>query len=128
MPGSISFSCETGTHDVRALGGVRLHDVEFFGSQGARLFQDAVVHADFSDVMQQRRNLQFIQLFRCQLHFLRDDAGIFRDAAGVTARVRILFVDGGGKHADRAEEQFAVLFGGFLQALDVLLDIVRPSN
>ena len=52
-------------------------------------------------------------------------AGIFRDAAGVTARVRILFVDGGGEHADGAEEQLAIFVGGLLQAFDVLFDVAR---
>jgi len=41
----------------------------------------------------------------------------------VTARVGILFVDGRGKHADRTDKQLAIFFGGFLQPLDVLLDV-----
>ena len=41
----------------------------------------------------------------------------------MASRVRILFVDGGGEHADGAEEQLAIFFGGLLQPLDVLLDV-----
>ncbi len=41
----------------------------------------------------------------------------------MTARVRVLFVDRGGEHADGADEQLAILFCRFLQALDVLFDI-----
>src|SRR5579864_6850488 len=41
----------------------------------------------------------------------------------MTTRVGILFVDGGGEHADRAEEEVAILGGGLLQAFDVTLDI-----
>ncbi len=58
-------------------------------------------------------------------HVLADDDGIFGDAAGVAAGVGILFVDGGGEHADGAEEEFAIFLGGLLQALDVLLDVAR---
>ena len=41
----------------------------------------------------------------------------------MTARVRILFIDGCGKHSNGADKQLAVLFGRFFQPLDVLLDI-----
>src|SRR6202008_481878 len=87
--------------------------------------QHTVVDADLADVMQQRGNLEFVQLFRRHAHFLRDHGRILRHAPGVTAGVRVLFVDGGRKHADRADEQLAVFFGGFLQALDVLFDVAR---
>ena len=100
-----------------------LHDVEFFGSERAGLFEDAVVDADFADVVQQRRDFQFVEVIGRQAQFLRNQSGIFRNAAGVTASVRILFVDGRGKHADGAEEQLAIFLGGFFQALDVLLDV-----
>src|SRR5208337_4276769 len=35
----------------------------------------------------------------------------------------ILFVDGGSKHADGADEELAVLLRGFFEALNVLLDV-----
>src|SRR6201984_1542470 len=35
----------------------------------------------------------------------------------------MLVVDGGGEHADRAEEEIAIFGGGVLQAFDVALDI-----
>ena len=49
--------------------------------------------------------------------------GIFCDAAGMAASVGVLFVDGGGEHADGAEEQLAIFRGGLLQALDVFFDV-----
>ena len=110
-------------HDVRAFHGVLLHQAEFLGRQRAGLFQHAVLDADFSDVVQQRRDAQLIHLCRIEAKFLPDQRRILRHAAGVTARVRILFVDGRGEHADRPEEQFAIFLRGFLQALDVFLDV-----
>ena len=41
----------------------------------------------------------------------------------MAAGVGILFVDGGGEHADRAQEELAIFFGGLLEAFDVLLDV-----
>src|SRR5262249_50165381 len=58
-----------------------------------------------------------------KLQFLRDQRRILCDAAGVPTRIRVLFVDCCRQHADRADEQLAILFGGFLQPLDVLLDV-----
>ena len=58
-----------------------------------------------------------------QTQFLRDERRIFRYAAGVTPRIRILFVDRRGEHANRADEEFAILLGGFLQPFDVLFDV-----
>ena len=43
----------------------------------------------------------------------------------MTTSVGILFVDGGGEHADGAEEQLAIFGGGLLEALDVLFDVTR---
>ena len=40
------------TQDVGALGGVRLHDVEFFRGECARLLEDAVFDANFADIVQ----------------------------------------------------------------------------
>ncbi len=37
--------------------------------------------------------------------------------------VGILFVNGRGEHADGAQEELAIFFGGLLQAFDVLLDV-----
>ncbi len=118
------FQLRNRTHDVGAFGGVRLHDVEFFRRQRAGLFQNTVINADLADVMQQRSDAQLIQIIGWQFHFLGNDAGIFRHAPRVTTRIRILFVDGGRKHADGADKQFAIFFGGFLQPFDIFFDIV----
>ena len=40
--------------NVCTLGGVGFHDLEFFGSQGARFFQNAIFNADFAYVVQLR--------------------------------------------------------------------------
>ena len=40
--------------------------------------------------------------------------GVFGDAVGMAAGVRIFFVDGGGEHADGAKEEVAVFLGGLL--------------
>ena len=100
-----------------------LHQPKFLGRERAGLFQHAVFDTDFSDVVQQRRNAQLVQLFRAESQLLADQRRILGHATGVTARVRILFVDGRGEHADRSDKQLAILFGGFLQALDVFLDV-----
>ncbi len=73
--------------------------------------------------MEQRGDLEFVELVSGQAHFLRNQSGIFGDAPRVTASVRVLFVDGRGEHADGADEQLAIFLGGFLQALDVFLDV-----
>ena len=93
------------------------------GVKRAGLFQHAIVDTDFADVVKQGGDAQLVQIFGREAQFLGDQRGIFGDAAGVTAGVRILFVDGGGEHADGADEQFAIFFGGFLEALDVLFDV-----
>ena len=112
-----------GAHDVRAFDGVLLHQAELFGRKRPRLFQHAILDADFSHVVQQRGNAQLVQLFGGEPKFLPDQCGIFRDAPGVTARVWILFVDGRGEHANRADKQFTVLFRRFFQLLDEFLDV-----
>ena len=52
-----------GTHDVGALHGMLLHDVEFFVGQRAGLLEHAVVHADLADVVQQRGDAQAVEIF-----------------------------------------------------------------
>src|SRR5260370_32105612 len=73
--------------------------------------------------MQQRGDAQLVQLFRREPQLLADQRRILRHSAGVTARVRILFVDGRGKHSNGTDKQLTVFLGGFLQALDVFLDV-----
>src|SRR5208283_5366978 len=110
-------------HDVGALGGVRFHDIELFGRKRAGLLQDAVVHANLADVMKEGGDAQLVQILGGKLEFLRDHRGILSHTAGVTPGIGVLFVDGGREHADGADEQLAVLLRGFLEALDVLLDV-----
>ena len=78
--------------------------------------------------MQQRGNAQAVEIFGRELQIFADDHRIFRDATGVTARVGILFVDGGGEHADGAEEEIAIFGGGLLQAFDVTARYRRPCD
>jgi len=112
-----------GAHDVRAFHGVLLHQLEFLSGEGARLFQDAVVHADFADIVQERGDAQFVEVLFGKSKLARNQCGIFCDAAGVASSVRILFVDCGRQHADGAEEKLPIGFGGLLQLFDVLLDV-----
>ena len=79
---------------------MRLHDFEFFRSQSARFFQDAVFDADFTDIMQLRRDSQDFQKFRVHPHLFRDHQRVFGNAVGMAARVRVFFVDGAGQHLD----------------------------
>ena len=100
-----------------------LHQAKFFRRQRPRLFQHAVLDADLSDVMQQRGDAQLVQFFGAEPEFLPDQHRILCHTAGVTARIGILFVDGRRKHTDRADKQLAIFFSGFLQPLDVFLDV-----
>src|SRR5215467_1137066 len=110
-------------HDVGALNRVLFHQLELFVGERTGLFQYAVVHADLAHVVKQRGNAQLVQIVLGEAQLAADERGVFRDAAGVTAGVRILFVDGGGEHADGAEKKLAVGFRGFLELLDVLFDV-----
>ena len=110
-------------HDVRAFDGVLLHKLKLFGSQSAGLLQDPIVHADFSDVVQQRGNPQFVQILVGKPKFAPNQRGIFRHAARMASRVGVFFVDGSGQHPNGAEKQFAIGFRGFFQFLDVLFDV-----
>ena len=103
--------------------GVLLHQVEFFVGQLAGFFEHAVIHADFSHVVQERGDAQAVEVFGVQAQRIADDQRILGHAPGVTAGVGILFVDGRGEHADGAQKQLAVFLGGELQALDVFLDV-----
>src|ERR1700757_4608740 len=73
--------------------------------------------------MEQRRYANLVQVLSRKVKMLADNHGKFCDASRMAARVRILFVDGGGKHADRAQEEIAILFRGLFQLLDEFLDI-----
>src|SRR5208283_4089677 len=94
-----------------------------FRRQRARLFQNAIVDTNLADVVEQGGDAQLVQILGGKFQFLRDHGGILGHAAGVTASVRILFVDSGREHADGANKELAVFLRGFLQALDVLLDV-----
>ncbi len=111
-------------HDVGALGRMLLHDLEFFGRERAGLLEDAVVHADLADVVQQGGDAQAVEVLGGETQLSADEQGIVSDAIGMAARVGILFVDGGGEHADGAKEEFAVFLGGLLQLGDIALDVV----
>src|SRR5580692_9581024 len=92
------------TQNIGALGGVRFHDVEFFRGECARLLEDAVFDSNFADIVQLGGDAHgFYELFR-HTHFFGDHHGIASDAIGVTASVRIFFVDRSGEHLNRAHE------------------------
>jgi hypothetical protein len=57
------FQLGDGTHDVGAFHRVLLHEVEFFVGELAGLFEDAVIHPDFSHVVQQRGDAQAVEIF-----------------------------------------------------------------
>ncbi len=109
MPGSMSFSCETGRMMFAPFTVCCFIRFEFFVGELAGLFQHAVVDADLADVVQQRRDAQAVEIFGAQAEPVADDDRIFRHAPGMAARVRVLFVDGRGEHANRAEEELAIL-------------------
>src|SRR5712692_4096384 len=122
MPGSISFNCETGRMMFAPLMVCCFMRSNSSGVSAPGFFS-AVLHADLANVMQQRGNSQPVQLFRRKAQLPGNNHRIFCDAAGVTSRVGILFIDGRGEHADRADEELAIFLRGFLQALDVLFDV-----
>src|SRR5579859_3011571 len=112
-----------GAHDVGAFDGVLLHQFEFFRSQSAGFFENAIVDADFSDIVQERGDAQLVEVHIGKAEFTANERGVLCDATGMASGVRILFVDGGREHADRAKEEFAIGFGGFLEFFDVLFDV-----
>ena len=125
MPGSMSFSCATGRMMLAPLMGccfIRSNSSSvslpgFFRTRSST----PILPTSCSSAEMRRRS----RSSAVQAHVFADDDGIFRDAAGVTTGVGILFVDGRGEHADGAEEQLAIFRGGLLQAFDVLLDVAR---
>src|SRR4029077_3705196 len=100
-----------------------LHQFKFFGVQRTGLFQDTIVDANFSYIMQKRRDTQLVEFFLRESKFACNESGIFRYSAGMASRVGVLFVDGRRQHANGAEEQFTICFGGFLQFFNVLFDV-----
>src|SRR5713226_8195600 len=110
-------------HDVGAFDGVLLHQVELFRSQGAGLFEDAVVHADFTDIVQERGDADFVEILGGKAELLAYEEGVLGYAPGMASRIGILFVDRRGEHADGAKEELVVFFGGFLELLDLFLDV-----
>ncbi len=101
-------------HDVRALGGMLFHDDKFFGRERPRLLEHAVVDADLAHVVEQGSDAQAIEVFGRKPQLLAQHHGVFGHAIGMAARVRVFFVDSGGEHANRAQEQVAIFLGGLL--------------
>ena len=118
MPGMTSASCGIARHDRRALDRVRLHHLELFLRQRGGLADDAVVHADLADVVEQRREPDPLDVLGGQAHLLGDRGRVARDPLGVAARVRVLGVDRLGERPDRGQEQLAVLAGGPLDLVE----------
>ena len=58
--------------NICALGGVRLHDLEFFRGQSAWLFENAVLNSYFADVMQLGGDADSLEKVFRHSHFLRD--------------------------------------------------------
>ena len=112
------------TQNVGALGGMRLHDLELFFRQCSGLLQDVIFNADLAHIVKLSRDAQGLHEMSGQVHFLRNEQGIARDAVGVAARVRVFFVDRTGQHLDGAHEQLFILFGGALQVFHVTLEFV----
>ena len=117
------FQLSNRTHDVRALTGMLLHDLEFLGGQCAGFLEHAIVHPDFSDVVKQGRDAQSVQFLGRKVELLADHDRVFGDAIGMAARVGIFFVDGRGEHTNGAQEELAVFLGGLLQTRDIAFDI-----
>ena len=111
--------------DIRAFGGVGLHDLEFFRSQSARFFQNPIFDADFANVMQLGGNSQNFEESASSPISRGDHQRILRDAIGMATRVRIFFVDRAGEHLDRAHEQRLVLLRSALQVFNELLKFFR---
>src|SRR5579863_4078798 len=97
------------TQNIGALGGVRFHDVEFFRSKCARLLENAVFDSNFANIVQLGGDAHGLyEIFR-HAHFFGDHHGIASDTVGVTASVRIFFVDRPGEHLNRTHEQITIL-------------------
>ena len=89
---------------MSALGGVRLHDVEFLGGECAWLFQDAVLDPDLAHVVQLGGDAHYLHELLRLAHLAGDHHRVARDPVGVAARVGVLFIDRTGQHLDGTHE------------------------
>src|SRR5262249_42308508 len=80
---------------------------------------------DLADVMELRGDAELLDLFGSAPHLRSQKDGVASYAIGVTASVRILFVDRSGEHLDRVQEERFVLLGGALQIMHEALEVVR---
>ena len=58
--------------NICALGGVRLHNLEFFRGQSARFLENAVFNSYFANIMQLGGDANRLQKVFRHSHFLRD--------------------------------------------------------
>ena len=77
----------------------------FLVGELAGLLQDAVVHADLADVVQQAHQVEVALVVRRHLQLLADPHGDPGHPLGMARGVRVLGVDRGGQGADHAEEE-----------------------
>ncbi len=74
------FQLSHGAQDVGALAGVGFHDVEFFGGECARLFQDAVFDPDLAHIVQLGGDAHDLQKLLGLAHFTSDQHRVAGDA------------------------------------------------
>src|SRR5229473_2713730 len=107
MPGSISLSWATGRMMLAPLEGCCFISSNSSGVSEPGFFRTRSSTPILPDVVQQRGDAQPVELFGRKPQLPADGQRILGHAPGMAAGVRILFVNGGGEHADRAEEQLA---------------------
>src|SRR5579863_205698 len=119
------FQLRHRSQDVCALSGMGFHDFEFFRSECARLLQDAILDANFADIVQLGGDAHgFDEVFR-DAHFFGNHQGIAGDAVGMAASVRVFFVDCASEHLNRAHEQVTVRSGGAFEVEYEVLELFR---
>jgi hypothetical protein len=83
-----------GREDAIAEDGMGPDDLELLGAQWPRFHEDPGRDADLPDVVEERAELEALQLGRLEAELLADPQGEVRDPAGVGGRVLVLRLEG----------------------------------
>src|ERR1700674_973745 len=113
------------TKNIGALCGMSFHDIEFFRGKRPRLLENPVFDANFTDIVELRGDAYSFDEVVGLLHLLRNEHGISSHTVGVTASVRILFVDCARQHLDRSHKELKIFVGSAFEIEDKLLELLR---
>ena len=96
--------------DLGADDGVFFYKVVFIIGQLCRFVQERIRDTDLSDVVKVSSPFQIQDLLRCPAQLLCDQGRILCNPVGMTAGVRILCLNGGGKGLYHLQRHFFILF------------------